>query len=301
MNPANILEITKILLKTGFKCNQNCLFCHSSDIRNSSGLPTREVVRRIELVANSGARMVVLSGGEVTLRRDLLTLAREAAARNLLFGLITNGRVLSYPGRLEKLVEFGLAYIHISLHGASSEVHNRLVQADSHEQILKALELSCSFPIQRVVTAVVASYNLKELPVIPEIVAPFAPLVLRYFFPQFLGATMRNQAELVPRLKSAATIVFEAIENSRRIPGVDARCDGFTPCVMPEFERVDDALTDHGFIAMGEVAERSFFPVDRGPRAYAEQCGLCNRKAICPGVDPGYLEAFGVSELIPFL
>ena len=78
--------------------------------------------------------MIVLSGGEVTMRKELLRWAARSAARGLDFGLVTNGRMLAYEALVEKLLKYRLRYVYMSLHGGTAKVHNSLVRADAFER-----------------------------------------------------------------------------------------------------------------------------------------------------------------------
>ena len=76
---------------------------------------------------DQGARRVLFSGGEPTLRRDLLLLVRAARRLGLGVGLATNGRTLIYPRLREALLTAGVDHLRISLHAATAAVHDRMV------------------------------------------------------------------------------------------------------------------------------------------------------------------------------
>ena len=86
----------KALLKVGYTCNNSCGFCHASEHRAHGDLTTAQLRRKIARCAAAGYDTVVLSGGEPTIRGDLVALAGYARDHGLDFGLVTNGRMLSY-------------------------------------------------------------------------------------------------------------------------------------------------------------------------------------------------------------
>src|SRR5690606_33678654 len=61
----------KALIKVGYGCNENCTFCHTAEVRHIDGT-SDEVVRKIRRAAQLGHGMVVLSGGEPTIRPELM-------------------------------------------------------------------------------------------------------------------------------------------------------------------------------------------------------------------------------------
>ena len=109
--------IRKVILKLGYNCNNNCIICHASGNRNIPDLDTNSAKKKIRMVKESGASMVIFSGGEPTIRSDIIELAKYANYLGLNLGLATNGRMLSYPDFCENMKMTGLRYAYISLYG----------------------------------------------------------------------------------------------------------------------------------------------------------------------------------------
>src|SRR4029077_242965 len=87
---------------------------------------------KIDRAKRLGYSMVVLSGGEPTMRPELLGWARQVAAAGLDFGLVTNGLMLSYPNVADELIDqCRLRYVYMSLHGGTAKVHGSVVRADT--------------------------------------------------------------------------------------------------------------------------------------------------------------------------
>src|SRR5207302_2349429 len=78
----------KGLIKVGYACNNHCTFCHTLDYRDVDGTGPL-VMRRIDRAKELGYGMVCLSGGEVTMRKELLLWAARTAALGMDFGLVT--------------------------------------------------------------------------------------------------------------------------------------------------------------------------------------------------------------------
>ncbi len=107
----------KALIKVGYACNENCTFCHTADMRHIDDSADR-VDWKIARAKRLGYTMAVLSGGEPTMRPELLRWARKSAALGLDFGLVTNGLMLSYPHVVDELVnDCRLRYVYMSMHG----------------------------------------------------------------------------------------------------------------------------------------------------------------------------------------
>src|SRR6185295_10259865 len=62
----------KALIKVGYACNDHCTFCHTYDVRHIDDTADR-VAQKICRAAALGHSMVVFSGGEPTIRRELFS------------------------------------------------------------------------------------------------------------------------------------------------------------------------------------------------------------------------------------
>src|SRR5690606_35269180 len=104
-------------VQTNLRCNQNCTFCTARRATDEpSWISARAVEQRIRAAIAEGARRIVLTGGEPTLRRDLAGLvarARELGAERVT--LETNATLLD-PVRACELADAGLdsALVHLS-------------------------------------------------------------------------------------------------------------------------------------------------------------------------------------------
>src|SRR5512134_3930448 len=112
----------KALVKVGYRCNQRCAFCHCLERRDREASRS-DVEALIDRAAALGHRMVVLSGGEATLRPELHEWAARVAGRGMELGLVTNASLLDGP-TLDRLAAHRLRYVHLSLHGGTAAVHD---------------------------------------------------------------------------------------------------------------------------------------------------------------------------------
>lgn len=111
-------------------CNLACSHCYLDAARRRRGSRNElDTVAALGIVSQIAAlapgAMLVFSGGEPLLRRDLGMLVRVAAARGLTPVVGTNGTLLS-ERRANRLKEAGAAGIGISLDSAETAFHDRL-------------------------------------------------------------------------------------------------------------------------------------------------------------------------------
>jgi radical SAM protein with 4Fe4S-binding SPASM domain len=106
-----------------YNCNNNCYFCYAGGPRKVSELSTEEWKKVIDKLWAHGIPQIVFTGGEPTLRNDLVELIEHS--KEFVTGLVTNGRKLASLaadlGRAE------LDYVQISLESHIAPVHDKMV------------------------------------------------------------------------------------------------------------------------------------------------------------------------------
>src|SRR5208337_113622 len=102
------------------RCNLKCVHCRSSsemEITGHQDFPTGEAYRVLDDVAAYAKPVVVLSGGEPLLRKDVFDIARYGTDKGLRMCLATNGTLVS-DGICEKIKASGIRIVSMSLDGA---------------------------------------------------------------------------------------------------------------------------------------------------------------------------------------
>lgn len=100
------------------RCNLKCIHCYSNsaDIEYPDELTTEEGIKLIDDLAAFGSPVILFSGGEPLLRRDLLELARYATNKKMRAVISTNGTLITRAMAAE-LQKIGLSYVGVSLDG----------------------------------------------------------------------------------------------------------------------------------------------------------------------------------------
>ena len=113
-----------------YRCNLRCPKCYLPDINTMSELATNNWKIVLDKLWRIGIPQVVFTGGEPTLRDDLLELID--AASHFVTGLVTNGtklRELAVP-----LHEASLDYAQVTIESADADIHDHLTTViGSHE------------------------------------------------------------------------------------------------------------------------------------------------------------------------
>lgn len=292
-------EGAKALIKVGYGCNNHCTFCHTLEVRPIDARE-QEIERKIDRAARLGHTMVVLSGGEATMRRELLRWASRSAALGMDFGLVTNGRMLAYRELVDKLVERRLRYVYLSLHGGTAKVHNALVRADAFEQTYAAIGVLSGRGLDFTVNTVVTKQNVHALRGVVDALLAYPDVVVKFSMVQPKGGADRLFEQLIPRVSDVAARVKDAIEYGLGKRGGKQRFahDGIPFCLLPGHEQRYDDLRTNRFTTMIEVGEPDFFPVDDRAKVQPDrECGRCSLRGPCPGLYAGYREVHGDGEV----
>jgi len=121
--PSHLLQFAAdkkpvVVWNVGQRCNLKCVHCYSqSQDREYSGeLSTPEGKGLIEDLARFGSPVILFSGGEPLLRKDLLVLAQLARDMGMRAVISTNGTLITQKmaGELKRI---GLSYVGVSLDG----------------------------------------------------------------------------------------------------------------------------------------------------------------------------------------
>ncbi|MCA9610116.1 MAG: radical SAM protein, partial [Myxococcales bacterium] len=244
----------KALIKVGYGCNDHCSFCHTLDVRHVDA-EAAEVHAKIERAKRLGHRMVVLSGGEPTIRPELVAWAAHVAKLDMDFGLVTNGRMLSYPALVDQLVARRLRYVYLSLHGGTAKVHDLMVRSEAFEQTFGAIGVLSGRGLDFTVNCVITRHNVEHLRGLVDAVRPYEDVRLKYSMVEPKGGGAALFEHLMPKVSRVAEKVRDAIDYGRSI-GVHRVTHGAIPlCLMKGYEDCFDDLKTHRFRTMIEVGE----------------------------------------------
>lgn len=107
------------------RCNLRCVHCyaHAKDHAEANELTTEQGKAFLDDLAAFGVPVVLFSGGEPLVRKDLPELASYAVGKGMRAVISTNGTLINAP-MARTLKEIGLSYVGISIDGMQ-EVNDR--------------------------------------------------------------------------------------------------------------------------------------------------------------------------------
>lgn len=134
--------------KVTHRCNLQCPFC---DVwrQPMKDLPTKDIFKIIDHLADSTVTVLSLEGGEPTLRRDILDIIKYAHDRSFYLFMTTNGTLL-HKMPVEEFAKY-LDFMHISI----DEGHGNMYMFDELPKYTKIMKIT--------VQTVVTKYDIPSL------------------------------------------------------------------------------------------------------------------------------------------
>lgn len=155
-----------------FRCNLHCVHCMIEGtmdrLQPVSDEAFEQVLRHNETTRQYSG--LVMTGSEITLRRDLPELARRARAAGFEHIRIqTHGMHLSRPGYAEKLIEAGIDEFFVSVAGSDAATHDGITMVPgSWDKMIRGMEIVSAVPGTAIITNTVVTERSYRL--LPEVV-----------------------------------------------------------------------------------------------------------------------------------
>ena len=162
--PARVFKPSLVSWNLTKKCNLKCPHCYLDAGRSTTReLATDECLALIDEMAQLGTEMVILTGGEPLLRRDIYEIASAATAQGLWVVMGTNG-VLVTDAVAKKMVECGVKGVGISIDSIHPEKHDAFRGGkDAWHHSVRALETCRRHGLEVLVQTTVMSENYEEV------------------------------------------------------------------------------------------------------------------------------------------
>lgn len=276
-------------IPTNLTCNQNCVYCSSRKPAEDPAFIRPAAVRaRVQEAADAGAREVILTGGEPTLRNDLSAIIAHAKTRGMTVVLETNATLVD-ARRVAEWKQAGLDRVRVNLSGGDARLDAVTRDEGGFARTLAGLKIFRAAAIPIEVTAAVVRSTAALLPSLPktlrEALGPegVAGIVLA------VPVESPDPAEVLEY--PAVVDAVLATDAAAREVGLLVRLGneaGLPPCVFPA-----RAASAHLLYAMspGAANRPGFHQVDA--------CRSCQVADRCPGLSEAYLARFPPPAMKP--
>ncbi len=187
-------------------CALSCVHCRAKAEPKAHPLEltTDECMGVVDSLADfSASPMLILSGGDPFMRRDIFDIVERAVSKSLTVAVAPSATALVTEERLRKLVELGVSSVSFSLDGATAEAHDEFRGfAGTFDRTLQMMRVAQDCGLKFQVNTTVSRRSLDDLPQMAELMAENGASVWDLFF-------------LVPTGRAALDQVLSADEHEK--------------------------------------------------------------------------------------
>jgi len=292
-------------LKVGFKCNNNCIFCAQAHKKYLGDQTTETLKEQLMVAKNDGCDEVVFTGGEPTIRDDIVQLIIFAHEMEYeLIQIQSNGRMFSYKDFVKRVVDAGTDEFSPAIHGHIPEIHDAQTRVNgSFTQTYNGIKNLKDAGQDIITNTVITKFNYRFLPEIAEMLIKLGVNQFQLAFVHPVGNSWNFFDVVVPRKNDVVRYVHRALDlaiESGYKPG-EVMVEAFPFCFLQGYE----AFCSELYIPPAEVKDATMtikkfedWRKIEGKRKF-KQCRDCKYRVVCEGPWKEYPEKYGDGEFKP--
>ena len=300
------LNVDKVVehldLKVGYACNNNCLFCAVAEKRKSGDKTREQIEKEISVSFSEGKKSIVFTGGECTIRKDIIHLvafARSTGFKNI--QIQTNGSMFACKDFANKMVISGMTEFAPALHGHNAEIHDGLTRRKgSWRQTVLGIKNIKALGVRTLTNTVITRQNYRNLPDIAFLLSNLRVDIFQMAFPHIMGNAYKYHKRIVPKISEVMPYVKKALDIGIK-RGTKGRVEAIPFCFLQGYEKcVTEIYTSP--VQVKEVGwSLDDFKKVRKEEAKKKftKCLKCKFYNVCEGTWKEYPELFGEKEFMP--
>ncbi len=196
-------ELRLVAWEVTRRCNLNCVHCRAASERGPypEELGTAKCVEILDQISSIGSPIVILTGGEPLLRKDIFDLAERGTGAGLRMVMATNGSLLT-PDIVKKIKFSGIKRVSVSIDGHDKHQHDTFRQLNgAFSKSMEGIQLLKKSDVEFQINTTVTRHNVHHVKEILELSVA-------------LGAVAHHLFLLVPtgRAKEMVNQEIDAVE-----------------------------------------------------------------------------------------
>ena len=289
-------------IKVGFQCNNRCLFCIQGNKRFTAPNKSDKEIKAILKKMKKDHDSVVFTGGEPTVRKELIDWVKYAKKLDYKFIQIqSNGRMFSYKDYCKALIKAGANEFSPALHGSNVKIHDSLTQASgSFKQTVQGIKNLRELDQYILTNSVITKMNYKDLPNLAKLLVDLKVNQFQFAFMHINGIIAKNPQlieKIVPRYQESMPYIKKGVDIGAKAR-IKVMIEAIPYCFMKGYEKYisepyipSASVVDNEMILTDYDSYRKNKGKTKGP-----QCKECKYNKICEGPWREYPEIFGWSE-----
>lgn len=302
-------------IKVGYRCNNKCVHCVVDPVRQNikgsnecEDLTTKEVLAKIDDAVEKGFNTVVLTGGEITIRKDFQDIVNYTVKKGLKAYIQTNARKLSQKSLCNFMTDLpGLLFI-VALHAPVAETHDAITQEKgSFQETVEAISNLREINKEIALKIVISKLNHQQLFDTVLFAKELGVSECCIAFPHALDFPEEVFEQVVPRydsLREQLNLIADFSEKD----GLRVSFETIPYCICPDSEafwrRNCDLLSKAWEYPSPEKnsSENTLFDWEElrpKMKTKGTECQKCVFTLLCEGPWREYVQNFGFTEFSP--
>lgn len=298
-------------------CNLACSHCRASSKYGAhpDELTTAECFKLIDEIASFGRPIIILTGGEPLLRKDIFEIAEYGKNEGLTMVMSPNGTLLN-DGNIRKIMSSGIKRISVSIDGPDAASHDNLRQVPgAFKQACEGIERARKAGLEFQINTTVSKRNIELLPEIMKLAKDLGAKAHHIFLLVPTGRAKEMIDEELSPAEYEEALKFLAREKKSSSLEIKVTCaPHFNRILLQEHSDMAPSLRGRGCMAgvsfcfishIGDLQPCGYLEVKCGNvrdlgfkkawfesevfndlrdwSKYKGKCGLCEFKSVCGG------------------
>ncbi len=205
-----------------YQCNLRCAHCYIRALaeRSPEELSTSEALRVAKELAEIGAPLVIFSGGEPLLRRDLFEIASVFRGTRTKPALSTNGTLID-EAVAQELKKHGFVYIGVSLDSTRPEWHDRFRGVrGAFEAALRGIKASVEAGLPTGIRTTITRDNVEDALRMLDLAEELGVERISYYVLDTVGRGV-DLRDYLPTHEQLRYFLDRLVEETRRREGIE--------------------------------------------------------------------------------
>ncbi len=208
-----------VQLDLTYRCNERCVHCYL-DHDDHGEMTTAEIRDLLDQLAAAGVFFLILSGGEIFLRKDLFEIVEYA--RKLMFSVkLKTNAVMIRKAKAKRIAALGVESVQISVYSHRAEVHDAITKLPgSFRRTIEGARLLKSNGVRVSFANVLMKHNAGDY---PEVQALAAELGVGYNVDATITPMMDGDRSILD-LNIAPAALEQVFHNSTLVGNAEEFC-----------------------------------------------------------------------------
>lgn len=281
----------------GYDCNLSCDYCTITPQMRERSLSTEQIREILYRASRAGYDEVQLTGGEPTIRPDLMGLV--AFARRIGFsGVIiqSNGLMWSSASNVDRAIRAGCTLFNVSVHTHLAEEYDALVRRPgAHRLMVSGLRNLVERGVDLVAALIIKQDTHARLPAAVEWLASQGVRRVDLWFVSLTDGNASNTASM-PRMTDTLESISAAAERASA-DGVTLRSLHIPHCLLGPLRTLAWNPASQRVRVVSPDAEFDLAQSKLTPGVFVPACTDCPHRGECAGLRRDYLARYGDEEV----